>query len=144
MTQKLASFGAHDLILLDRIHNEKPVEPSDRERLKQLVELGVIERSGRGRGVRYLLSRTFYEMAENSGLHTRRQGLERETNKELICRHVEHQGKAGAVRDEFRQVLPDLTDNQIKGLLKELQAERRVYCTGHAKGARWYAQIRGK
>ncbi len=142
--ERNASFGAHDLILLDRIHSEKPVDPSDKERLKQLVEQGVIERFGRGRGVRYLLSRTFYEMAANSGLHTRRQGLERGTNKELIYRHVEHQGKGGAVRDQFRQVLPDLNDNQIKGLLKELQAERRVYCTGHAKGARWYVQGKGK
>jgi ATP-dependent DNA helicase RecG len=64
---------------LARVHGDKSIDASDKERLNQLVDQRVLERIGRGQGVRYLLSRSFYEMAGKSGAHTRRRGSDRET-----------------------------------------------------------------
>lgn len=48
------------------------------------------------RGVRYLLSRKFYEMRGQPGEHTRRLGLDREQNKNLLLNHIRRCGAAGA------------------------------------------------
>lgn len=129
-------LGTHDLILLNQIHSSQPIDPKNKDRLKELIGLGVVEYSGHGRGTRYLLSRSFFELAGQSGVHTRRQGLSRDTNKALLLKHI--QRSSGSTMTEFRQVLPDISDGQIKGLVAELKHEGKIHMKGKKRGSRWF------
>ena len=58
--EMLASFDTHDYLVLDLVDREESVPPALHPKLRRLAELGVVETIGRGKGVRYLLSRRFY------------------------------------------------------------------------------------
>lgn len=135
---KNATFqlGTHDLILLDRIHSSQPIASEDKPHLKELIELGAVEHTGHGRGTRYLLSRTFFELAGESGVHTRRQGLSRAANKELLLKHIKQSPK-GATMAEFRQVLPNLSYDQIKGLIRNLKDDGKIHRKGKTNASCW-------
>jgi ATP-dependent DNA helicase RecG len=61
-----------------------PIPDDLRQSLKRLQEPGIVESVGRGRGVRYILSRRFYAALSKKGVYTRRKELDRETNKQLL------------------------------------------------------------
>ena len=71
-------------------------------------------------------------------LHTRIVGLDRETNKELLLKHIRENGSEGTPFKELQQVLPSLNRGQIQVLLRELRAENRIFCTGKTSAARWF------
>jgi len=98
----------------------------------------VIERGGRGRGTRYLLSRRFYRFVGRAGAYTRRKGLDRETNKSLLARHIDDSTSTGATLAELQEVLPGLSRDQVQTLLRELKREGRVEVHGVTKAARWF------
>jgi hypothetical protein len=58
--ERLAAFSIEDFLVLDLVHREQRVPAFLKPRLEPLMDQGIIERIGRGRGVRYLLSRRFY------------------------------------------------------------------------------------
>jgi ATP-dependent DNA helicase RecG len=103
----------------------------------------VIEQISRGRGTRYVLSRQFYEFIGKRGIYTRKRGLDRETNKALLLKHISDNDKEGTRFREFTQVLPALSENQIKSLLKELKREAQVYSTGKTRAGLWRIRKNG-
>jgi ATP-dependent DNA helicase RecG len=136
--ERLESFTTEDLLVIDQIfREEKPAECFKRN-LLLLVDSGVVEQVSRGRAGRYVLSRQFYEFIGRKGTYTRKRGLDRETNKSLLLRHVEDNQKVGSRMEEFRQVLPSHSRSQIQVLLRELVAERKIHIHGKTLGARWY------
>ena len=132
------SFATADLFVLDHVRHRKPVPPELHERLRRLAENGIVERLGRGRGVSYIFSRRFAEFLGDPATYTRQRGLDRATNKELLVRHIERQGKTGSSLSEIAQVLPQLTVEQVRTLLKELKQEQRVHPVGTTRAARWF------
>ena len=108
-----------------------------KDRLPHLLEQGVIERIGRRRGVRFILSRKFRSFLGTPGSYTRDAGLDRETNKSLLAKHIGQSGPEGARFLELLGVLPHLSRNQVQGLLKEMKQEKRVRVVGATKAARW-------
>ncbi len=136
--ETLASFGTHDFLALDLIHREQTVPDDLRRSVQKLLELGVIERVGRGRGTRYILSRRFYAALRKKGVYTRKKGLDRETNKQLLLKHIRDSAKEGTTLAELQQVLPALGRRSVQGLLQELRDEGRIRLEGRTKGARWY------
>jgi ATP-dependent DNA helicase RecG len=136
--ERLASFTTQDLLVLDLIHSEEPVEPNLRAALNILVERGIVERIGRGRGVRHLLSRDLYSFVGKKGVYTRKRGLDRETNKELLLKHIQDNNKEGSNLGELMQVLPFLSRNQVQKLVQELKQGGRVHKLGRTKGGRWF------
>lgn len=130
-------LGTHDLILLDQIHSSQPIASKDKGRLKELLKIGIVEHIGHGRGTRYLLSRSFFELAGESGVHTRRQGLSRSANKELLLQHIRQSSRATLT--EFRQVLPALSDDQIKGIVQNLKKEGKISKQGNGPTTCWKA-----
>jgi ATP-dependent DNA helicase RecG len=136
--ERLATFATEDLLVLDLAHREQPVPEFLRPRLEPLLDQGVIERIGRGRGVRYLISRRFYRFVGRPGVYTRRRGLDRETNKTLVLKHIQDSGAAGATFAELQEVLPGLSRDQVQTLLRELKREGRIRVEGATKGARWF------
>ncbi len=136
--EKLELFSTADFLLLDIVHREQPVPEHLKSRLHRLVSLGVIEKFGRGRGVRYILGRRYYRMTGQKGAYTRKKGLDRETNKALLLKHIEENKETGSRLKELMQVLPALTDNQVKKLIAELKKEGRIYNVGATRAALWY------
>jgi len=134
------SFDLEDLLVLDLVHREQKVEGRLARRLGPLLERGALERVGRGRGVRYLLSRRFYKALGKPGAYTRQRGLDRGTNKALLVRHLERAGAEGVALAELQEVLPGLSRSQVQGLLRELREEGRIRVEGQRRWARWFAQ----
>lgn len=137
----LGSFTTIDFLVLDYVHKEKPV-PSDppelKIHLKQLVDLGVIESIGRGRSTQYMLCEKYYHQAGKSGVYTRKRGLDRNTNKELLLKHIRANKIKGSRLADLRQVLPSLSERQVQTLLLELKTTGFVHVRGKTKGGLWF------
>jgi ATP-dependent DNA helicase RecG len=116
-----------DLLILDSIQKEEPLAAELRERLPHLMERGIIERIGRGRGVRFILSRKFHSFLGKPGAYTRDRGLDRETNKALLLKHIVENADQGARLQELLDVLRHLSRDQVQGLLRKLKREGRVH-----------------
>jgi ATP-dependent DNA helicase RecG len=136
--ERLATFSTEDFLVMDLVHREQPVPAHFAARLSYLRDQGVIERVGRGRGVRHLLSRRFYRFLGQGGVYTRRRGLDRETNKALLLRHIKDSAEMGTRLEELQQVLPGLSRDQVRTLLRELKRDSLVEVRGITKAARWF------
>lgn len=142
--ERLASFTTSDLLILDAIQRDVPLAPELQTQVPHLLDEGVVERIGRGRGVRFILSRKFHSFLGQHGAYTRRKGLDRETNKALLMKHIKERREVGAAMKEFEEVLPALSRRQILGLLQELRGEGRIHPEGERRGARWLPGTEGK
>jgi len=136
--ETLASFGTHDFLALDLIHREEAVPDDLKPGLKKLIDAGVVERVGRGRGSRYILSRCFYAALRKRGVYTREKGLDRETNKQLLLKHIRDNATEGSRLADLQQVLPSQSRRSIQGMLQEMRNEGRIRLEGRTKSARWY------
>lgn len=131
-------FSTNALLVLDLIHRERPIPQDLRPELKTLLEQGIIERIGHGRGIRYILSRKFYHFLGQKGTYTRKIGLDRETNKELLFKHIQENAKHGSRLQEMIQVLPAVSRAQVQLLLGEMERANRIHHSGRTNAARWY------
>ncbi len=136
--ERITSFSTQDLLLIDHIYREERIPENLKDTLPGLTESGVIERIGKGRGSSYILSQQFYDFTKKKGSYTRKKGLDKGTNKALLLKHIEDNKKDGSRMVEFRQVLPNLSTDQIKVLLKDLQTEEKIHTRGRTRGARWF------
>ena len=136
--ERMRSFVTEDFLAIDLIHRDQPVPPELQSRLHQLIEQGVVESFGRGRGAQYLLSRQYFSMVGKKGVYTRRRGLDRETNKTLLLKHIRENQEAGSPLAELRQVLPSLTRRQVQRPLECLRDEGKAHSMGTTSSSRWY------
>jgi ATP-dependent DNA helicase RecG len=136
---ELSEFTLDDLLVLERLGREEQVGDDLKQRLPSLLQRGVVERVGRGRGVRYLLSRELYSSMGEAGRYTRQKGLSRSNQKELLLKHVRDRGPAGVPMAELIQVVPELGRAQIRRMMEELRDDGRVHLEGERRGARWCA-----
>jgi ATP-dependent DNA helicase RecG len=133
------SFAAHDLMLLDAIHQGRPVLKDQRETLLRLKNHGIVESIGRGKGTQYLLARRFYAAIGERGTYTHKRGLDGRTNQQLLLQHLREAGELGCAMKELQQVLPANSRHQIKALLQVLASEGYVRLSGARRGSRWIA-----
>lgn len=136
--ERLSRFSTHDYMALDAIQNDRRLTPALTSRLPGLIECGAVESQGRGKGTRYFLSRDLYASLGAPGTYTRRRGLDHETNKVLLLKHLASAGTAGAPLRELLQVLPALSRAHVKRLLQELAQEKRARLEGVTRGALWF------
>ncbi len=137
-SERLASFGTEDFLVLDLIRREQPVPDNLVGRLPVLRENGIIERVGHGRGTRYILSHRFYRFLGEPGVYTRTRGLDREARKSLLLQHIEKNRDEGSSLSELMQIFPDFNRRQVQNLLHDLKAENCIHVMGRTKAARWY------
>jgi ATP-dependent DNA helicase RecG len=137
--EKIADFATDDFLVINSIHCEQPIPKHLKPRIELLLEQGIIESIGRGKGRRLFLSRRFYHHIGKSGVYTRKRGLDRSTNSALLLKHIHESRSAGAQFLEFTQVLPSLSRKQIQSILHELKSDGKVKLTGKNRGARWFA-----
>lgn len=133
--EKLATFHTKDLLIIDLVHREQPIPADYVPRLPYLIDQGVIEKV---RGKEYVLSGTFHKSIGRRGTYTRKIGLDRETNKMLLLKHIEDNQADGSQMNELMQVLPSKTRSQIQYLLKLLMVEGKAHYTGYGTISTWY------
>jgi len=131
------SFDATDFITLDLINRDQKLPEWARERLPAMLKSGVIERVAR----KYILSRKFYEFVNKKGVYTRKRGLDRETNKQLLLKHIRDNRKEGSRLQDLMQVLPALSRRQVQALLAELKSQNEVRMVGKTSAAKWYPHV---
>lgn len=136
--ETLATFTTGDFIIVERLYRDQPIPENLANRLPPLREKGVVERIGRGKGARDILSRRFYGAIGKKGVYTRKKGLDRQTNKALLLRHISDNRREGSRLHELVQVLPALSRNQVQKLLQELKGENRITNVGRTSAARWF------
>ena len=64
--------------------------------------------------------------------------LDRETNKQLLLKHIRDNAEIGTPLKELLQVLPGHTRGQVKVLMQELKDERLAFPVGERRWARWF------
>jgi ATP-dependent DNA helicase RecG len=133
----LNSFSTQDYLALECLQHERELPAQLRARLPGLVALGAVEVLGRGKSARYILSEALYAALGAKGTHTRKKGLDHETNKALLLKHLSKQGTPGSALAELRQVLPALPESAVQALLSELREEGRIVLEGQRRWARW-------
>lgn len=134
--ERLDTLTTTDFLTINALYHDMPLDSHLQNRLKHLTEMGIVEHIGRSR---YVLSRSLYSAIGKSGVHTRIVGLDRDTNKELLLKHMREKGVEGAPLRELQQVLPGHNRSQIQVLLRELRDADRAYCVGKTHAARWFA-----
>ena len=132
---RMDTLSTGDFLVINALYHEMAVAENLRPCLKRLTEIGIVEHIGRKK---YVLARGLYAAAGKSGVHTRVVGLDRDTNKELLLKHIRENGSKGTPFRELQQVLPGLSRGQIQTLLRELRVENRIYCDGHTSAAKWF------
>lgn len=134
---RLEAMATDDFLVVNALFHEKPLSDTLRLRTKRLIELGLVEHVSRNK---FVLARSLYEATGKSGVHTRLLGLDRDTNKELILKHIRKNGENGTPFKELEQVLPSHSRNQIRVLMRELQKSDLVYIVGKTSAAKWFAR----
>ena len=128
------SFDTADFITLDLINRDKSLPDWAKSRLPKLRKFGVIEMVGR----KNILSRKYYEFIDKRGVYTRKRGLDKETNKHLLLKHIQDNHKQGSRLQELMDVLPNLSRNQVQNLLKEMKRDGSIFPVGKTRAALWY------
>jgi ATP-dependent DNA helicase RecG len=140
------------ILFLEKVTNERQISFSFAEMLelesirecgivstvefaKKFIDLGVIEKHGRTRDARYMLSHKFYAHEGKRGTHTRLAGLKREKNKELILQHIRKNG-SGKI-NEFCEAFPELSYASVQNLLRDLRKEGLVSFEGAKRSGKW-------
>ncbi|MFW5720610.1 MAG: RNA-binding domain-containing protein [Candidatus Dojkabacteria bacterium] len=98
----------------------------DKKRLERFLTSTIVEKTGKGTGTKYFLSRKYYEQAGKKGEYTRKKGLHNDTRLELL-RSFFHDNAFGTM-DDLRDVFDGTLDRkQIQYLLKQLKEKGEVY-----------------
>lgn len=134
---RLEALSTSDFLIINALYHEERLPEGLRANLKRLEDMGLVEHVGRNK---YVLARGLYAVAGKAGVHTRIVGLDRETNKELLLKHIRKNGKRGTPFKELQQVLPGHSRNQIQVLLRELRKDGHIFCEGKTSAAQWYSK----
>src|SRR5690606_38707142 len=128
--ERIKQFHTRDLLVLDALAREEPLSADLLTHANGMVSEGIIERIGRGRARRFILARRLYEFLNDRGTYTRRRGLDRETQKELLLRHIRENAADGSPLADLMGVLPELSRSQVQYLLKGLFGAGQVHFRG--------------
>jgi len=135
VSQHQNSLIVDDFLYIDCLMQNKPINNKILNRTNHLLELGIIERAGRKK---IILSQALYSALGLPGVHTRKKGLDNETNKELLLKHIKTIEPSGAALNELSQVLPNLSIHQVQYLMRSLKAEGKVCSFGRGGAAKWH------
>ena len=124
-TERMETLSTGDFLVINALYHETSVPQNLRPCIKRLAELGIVEHIGRNK---YVLARSLYIIVGKSGIHTRVVGLDRDTNKELLLKHIRKNGDQGTPFKELQQVLPGHSRGQITTFLRELRRESAPFC----------------
>lgn len=134
------------LILLGQVRRHRLLRRSDAARLIQradaetlevlngMVDAGLIERVGAGRGTTYRLTARIYEALGERAAFIRDRGVPVERHEELVLQWVQ---KYGSITNSECQSLCGLTSEQAKYFLRGLVERKLLTRTGQRRTARY-------
>lgn len=127
------TFSTREIIELEKIRQgEKIKQPLFKDKF---IELGIIERLGRGQGTYYILSHNYYKHTNSTGRHTRLSGLSRSAKRLLILEHLD---RNKIVRNaDLQEALPEMDMKTISALLKGLAKEGLIEHEGSKRTGYW-------
>ena len=108
------------------------------------MEEGILDRVGPRSWARLLLSRRFYRHLGKAGVYTRKRGLDRETNKALLVRHLRETGPAGSPISDSSKCCRPSREASSSACSTELRQDGRVRLGGTRRGARWHSSEAGQ
>ena len=136
----LDALDPHDFLILGLVARGQKVPIELRSRAPRLVELGVLERIARGKLV---LPHKLYPAAGRS-TKVRQRDLVREQNKARLLEHIELNKAIGSSLKVLLSVLPTLSRDQVRTLLRELRRAGRVHPAGATRTSLWYPGPEGE
>lgn len=127
------TFSVQEIIELEKIRKgQRDIDVAFKDRF---VSMGIIQRVGSGRGVRYILSGQYYRYAGASGEHTRLTGLRREVKKNMVLEHLSNHGRV--TNSDLRQAMPDMSMEAITSLLKSMRRQGLIIHVGPQRYGHW-------
>jgi ATP-dependent DNA helicase RecG len=130
-------FTTHDWLVLGLVAHGDKVPRDLRGRLPRLLELGIVERTGPRK---YMPSHRFFEFVGDRAAYTRRRGLNRRHNLQLLQRHLADNAASGSPFRELVEVIPSLGEDGIRSLLRTLARRGQAHFQGFTRAARWFPQ----
>jgi len=128
-----------DIIYLENIKLTGKID--DRQKREQFLKFGIIEKTGRGRGIKYLLSKKFYDFIGRKGEYTRKKWLSKEQQKEVLLNYFK-QYKKGRMIDFSELFENKLNRIQIQRLLSELRMDDAIFFDGKQRSKTSYWKIK--
>lgn len=131
-----------DIVFLENIRTEGKSE--DEYRKNKFLEMGIIEKYGQGPGLKYILSKNYYEFIENKGAYTRKKWLNKVEQKELVIKFLQDHKQAQLTDFLHPHGLFEgkLSKDQIKSLLRELREEGRIFFDGPRRSSKGFWRLK--
>lgn len=141
---KLGALPIDSLIILSRLREERRLTTADlapsvqkpeanvRATLERLVEAGLLEPHGAGRGRTYTLSARLYRKAGKKAEYVRQVGFDPIQQEQMVLSYID---KHGSIKRAEVMDLCHLTKDQAAKLLKKMTKENRLEMHGERKGA---------
>ena len=132
------------LIILSRLRQERRLtttdlaesiqkpETSTRATLEKLVEAGLIEAQGTGRGRSYMLSAKVYKKIDQEAAYIRQAGFDPIQQEQMVLTYID---KHGSIKRAEVMELCRLTKDQAYKLLKRMEKNGHIAQSGSRKGA---------
>jgi ATP-dependent DNA helicase RecG len=136
--EQMDLFSTSDFLVVDRVYEGGEIPERLTNSLHRLLDSGIVERSNQNKAARYVLSRRFYHAVGEHGVYTRKKGLDRETNKALLLKHIQESAGLGSRLEVLRQVLPALDPKTVQNLLSDLAKDGQIHVVGRTKAGRWF------
>lgn len=134
------------LIILARLRDERRLTTSDiapvlqkseaqtRTILERLLEAGMIEAHGSGRGRSYTLSAGVYQQSGQKSAYIRQAGFDAIQQEQMVLKFIE---KHGSIKRADVMELCRLTRDQAAKLLTRLANESKIYKHGERRGTHY-------
>jgi len=103
--------------------------------LEELLDLGLIEAKGQGRGRKYFLSMGVATALGKKTAYTRRSGIARARQEAIVLEHAKKHGKI--TRKDVLLLFPELSERQATGLLEAMVRKGNLRAMGR-KGGKHY------
>lgn len=116
-----------DIIFMENIRTFG--NSSNKEKISKFIKLGLIEKIGAGKGIRYILPKDYYGFIDKKEEYTRRKWINKNIQKELLLQYFKDHNK-GRMTDFLSLFEDRLTRRQIQRLLDSLKSEGYIYFDG--------------
>lgn len=139
-----APMPIDSLIILSRLRHQRRLatadlvescqksEPATRAMLEKLVEAGLVEAHGAGRGRSYMLSASVYHKVGQKAAYVRQAGFDPIQQEQMVLTYID---KHGSIKRSEVMDLCRITKDQAYRLLNRLKANGHIIQSGTRKGA---------
>lgn len=128
-------LNEEELLILHKIKNNEHIQSSPIT--ENLLELGLIEKVGFSK---YMLSKQYYTDMNQKVQYTKKKGLSRNKNKELILQHLREFNSA--TKADFTEMFKfELSPKEISNLLEDLKRQGKIQFEGIPRSSKGFWKL---